>query len=88
MEKIYEKYINEGKSIDDNRVAATLQKKFGVKVKKLDVRKIVTFTLAEGIDESDFANFDLIDNIHAFLKKTYGSASTEHAWNKFVVEQL
>lgn len=88
MEKIYERYINEGKNVDDKKVAAILQKQFGVKVKKIDARKIVTFTLVEGIDESDFANFELIDNIHAFLKKTYGQASTEHAWNKFVVEQL
>lgn len=88
MDKIYEKYIKEGKNIDDNKVAKLLQKQFGVKVKKMDVRKIVTFTLAEGIDESDFANFKLIDDIHAFLKKTYGSSVTEHAWNKFVVEQL
>jgi len=86
--KIYEKYITEGKNVDDNKVARELQKQFGVKVKKVDVRKIATFTFAEGIDEKDFANFDLIDNIHAFLKKTYGSAATEHAWNKFVVEQL
>jgi len=87
--KIYEKYmLEEGKSIDDNKIARMLQKQFGVKVKKVDVRKIATFTLAEGIDENDFANFKLIDDIHAFLKKSYGSASTEHAWNKFVVEQL
>jgi len=86
--KVYEKYITEGKNVDDNKVARTLQKQFGVKVKKIDVRKIVTFTLAEGIDESDFANFKLIDDIHAYLKKTYGSAITKHEYNRFYVEQL
>ncbi len=86
MDELVEKYLIEGTK--ENQVAKTLQKKLGLKVKQVDVKRRITFTLAKGIDESDFDNFATIDEIHDFLKKTYKPATTEHAWDKFIVEEL
>lgn len=85
MDKLVDKYLKEGK---ENSIARMLEKKFGVKIKKVDVKRRITFTLAKGIDEDDFDNFGLIDNIHKTLKKTFKPATTEHDYNKFIVEEL
>lgn len=85
--KTYKKYLTEAKTVNDSNIARQLSKRFGVKVRKLDVKKKVVFHLAEGIDEGDFANFDLIDGINDFLEKTYDGI-VKHDFNKFTVEQL
>ncbi len=82
---LVDKYLIEGK---ENAVAKMIHKQFGVKVKKVDIKRRIVFTLAKGIDEGDFDSFKVIDDIHALLKKTFKPASTEHDFDKFIVEEL
>jgi hypothetical protein len=86
MVKNIEKYITEATA--DNTVAKMIQKEFGVKVKKINVKRKITFQLSEPLDERKFSNFDKIDGIHELLQKYYKGSTTEHDWDKFVVEEL
>jgi len=85
---VYDKYLTEAKlDAIDRKVVATLEKKFGVKIKKMDVRKKVVIQLKDGIDENEFENFSLIDGINDFLEKAYGTGIVTHDFDKFMVEQ-
>ena len=80
-----EKYITEATS--ENTVAKMIQKQFGVKVKKVEVKRKIVFHLTKGIEE-DFDNIDLIDDIHALLKKAFRGSVTKHDYDRFIVEEL
>ncbi len=80
-----EKYITEATS--ENAVAKMMLKK-GVRVKKVDVKRKITFHLAKGIDEKDFNNMDLIDDIHELLKKAFKGSTSKHDYDRFTVEEL
>ena len=84
MNKV-EKYITEATS--ENAVAKMIQKQFGVRVKKVEVKRKIVFTLTKGIEE-DFDNIDLIDDIHALLKKSFKGSITKHDYDRFIVEEL
>jgi len=84
MNKV-EKYITEATS--ENAVAKMIQKQFGVRVKKVEVKRKIIFTLTKGI-ESDFDNIDTIDDIHALLKKSFRGSVTKHDYDRFTVEEL
>lgn len=86
MDKLVDKYLAEGSPT--NTVVRVLQQVKGVKVKKVDMKRTITFTLSKGIDENDFDNFDKIDTIHEILKKAYPKSITTHDYNKFIVEEL
>ena len=85
-ESVVDKYISEATS--ENTVARMIQKNFGVKIKKVDVKRRIVFQLAKPIDENDFDSFDKIDGIHDLLKKAYRNSTTEHDYDRFIVEEL
>ena len=86
--KLYEQYLDEAvRATNDKAIARTLEQKFGVKIKNLKVRKIVEFTLKDPLDEEDMSQWDTIDNITDFLKKTYGTSDVEIDWKNIKVEQ-
>lgn len=62
--------------------------KFKINIKKTDIKKTIIFHLNEGINEMDFNNFRLIDNIISMLEKKYKGSIIKHDYNKFIVTEL
>ena len=85
MNKV-EKYITEATS--ENAVAKMLLKDFGVKVKKVDVKRKIIFHLTKHLDENDFEDMNKIDDIHTLLKKAFKGSTTKHDYDRFIVEEL
>ena len=81
-----DKYITEATS--ENAVAKMIEKKFGIKIKKVEMKRMITFHLSKPIDENDWDNFDKIDGIHDLLKKSFKGSTTEHEYDKFIVKEL
>jgi hypothetical protein len=87
--KTMSKYLNlDEATVATGRVANLLKSKFDAPVKKVEEKRKITFTLAKGIDEQEFENFDKIDNIIAFLEKTFKGSIVKHDYDKFTVEEL
>ena len=77
-------YLTE--SIEKNTINAF--KKLNISIKKVELKREIIFTLKNEIDEQDWNNFNLIDDIHKMLKKTYPKAIIKHDYNKFIVKEL
>ena len=70
--ELYKRYLTEAVT-NDKALAKQLEKGFGVKIKKMKVRKIVEFELKDPLDEEEMSNWDTIDGITKFLEKKLGS---------------
>jgi len=77
-------YLNE--SIEKNTINAF--KKLSIPIKNVVVKREIVFTLKNGIDEQDWNNFNLIDDIHRMLKKIYTKALITHDYDQFIVKEL
>lgn len=70
-EKLQEAYaevmLNEAS--DETQIAKTLEKIFGVKVNKVEVRRKITIGFRPLIDQEDFDSFDKIDAFEDFVEK-------------------
>lgn len=77
-------YLNE--SLEKNTINAF--KKLNIPIKKVELKRKIVFTLKNGIDEQDWNNFNLIDDIDRMLKKLYPKAIIKHDYNRFIVEEL
>lgn len=70
-EKLQEAYeavmLNEAN--DETQVAKALEKVFGVKVQKVEVRREIEIRFRPMIDQEDFDNFDKIDAFEEFVEK-------------------
>lgn len=77
-------YLTE--ALEKNTVNAF--KKLNIPIKKVELKREIIFTLKSFIDEEDWGNFDLIDNIREMLKKMYPKAIIEHDYDRFIVKEL
>lgn len=76
------------KSGKEKGLSTVLKRKFDIEVKKVEIKKETTYHLKNGIDEQDWNNFNLIDDIIKMLEKIYPKAIIKHDYDRFIVEEL
>lgn len=84
-DKLNEYLVKSGK---EKNISNSLEKNYDIKVKKIEVEKVTTFFLKDGIDENAIGNFGLIDDIYDMLKKFYPKALITHDYDQFIVKEL
>jgi len=83
-DKLSEYLVNSGK---EKAIARSFKKLHGVDVKKVDIQKVTTYFLKDGIDENKWDNFNLIDDIHKMLEKIYPNSLITHDFDRFRIEE-
>ncbi len=83
----FEKYLLEAKNSED-RIGKMIERTSGEKVKKINKKMKIVFTLGKYIDEQEVENFEKIDKTVEMLEKMYPSATVRHDWDRFIVEEL
>ena len=84
-DKLNEYLVKGGK---EKGLSTVFKRKFGVEVEKVEKVSTTTYFLKSGIDENDWNNFNLIDDIHKMLEKQYPNSLITHDYDKFIIKEL
>lgn len=86
-QKIHEAYLSivEGSEV---QVAKAIEKLFGVKVKKTEVKCKTILKLSGYVDEAEMDNWQKIDALTKFIKSKYKDAIVEFKGTIIEIEEL